>query len=267
MRPKSADWDFTYVRGVFGISKPTDFGSVADIYDSCVSTDFDIPFWLNEARTAGRVLELGSGTGRVSIPLLQSGVDYSPEMLAALRNKVEADGFTCNMVEVDISEMSLPVRYDLIFISMNSFSEIVEKDSQRRALACIRAHLTEAGVFICTLRNPEVTIPGLDGKSSAFGPFRSIDGGTFTVNRKFYLEKGSGRLHGKQLYEFQDKSGKQVAKRELRLNYHPFSREEFEDMAHGTGFEIIELYGDYDYAKFVEEKSTSMIWKLRRTYR
>lgn len=55
---------------------------VADIYDFYVKVDFDIPFFLNETEKHDEeILELMCGTGRVSIPLLQSGrkmtcVDY-----------------------------------------------------------------------------------------------------------------------------------------------------------------------------------------------
>ena len=59
-------------------AKPIDFDSVAVLYDIYVRTDFDIPFWLREAKTvAGKVLELTCGTGRVSLPLLRAGVDLT----------------------------------------------------------------------------------------------------------------------------------------------------------------------------------------------
>lgn len=46
-----------------------------------------------------------------------------------------------------------------------------------------------------------------------------------------------------------------------------FSLEEFEGMARRAGFEITEVYRDYDYAKFIGQKTSSMIWKSRSTYR
>ena len=70
------------------------FDQVADIYDSYVKSDFDIPFFLNETeRFEGEILELMCGTGRVSIPLLESGrrmtcVDYSNGMLDRFRLSV-----------------------------------------------------------------------------------------------------------------------------------------------------------------------------------
>src|SRR5437763_15825232 len=51
----------------------------------------DVPFWTRVARQArGRVLELGCGTGRVSLPLARAGVDLvgidrSAPMLARMR--------------------------------------------------------------------------------------------------------------------------------------------------------------------------------------
>jgi ubiquinone/menaquinone biosynthesis C-methylase UbiE len=59
------------------------FDKVADIYDCYVKADFDIPFFLKESEGfEGEILELMCGTGRVSIPLLDSGrkmtcIDYS----------------------------------------------------------------------------------------------------------------------------------------------------------------------------------------------
>ena len=52
----------------------------------------DVPFWRRLAQTAGgRVLELGCGTGRISMPLLKAGIDLvgidrSAEMLRRIPN-------------------------------------------------------------------------------------------------------------------------------------------------------------------------------------
>jgi len=50
-------------------SQSIDYDRVADLYDDYVRVGFDVPFFLNAARqAAGGVLELMSGTGRVSRP-------------------------------------------------------------------------------------------------------------------------------------------------------------------------------------------------------
>ena len=69
------------------MNKTINFDIVADIYDSYVNVDTDIPFFLKETENyQGEILELMCGTGRVSLPLLQAQrkltcVDYSQEML------------------------------------------------------------------------------------------------------------------------------------------------------------------------------------------
>jgi hypothetical protein len=59
------------------------------MYNAYVSTTFDLLFLIGGAKQiSGHVLELMAGTGRVSIPLAEAGVqltsmDQSPEMFAS----------------------------------------------------------------------------------------------------------------------------------------------------------------------------------------
>src|SRR6476661_8198293 len=56
----------------------------------------DVPFWRDVAtNTKGRVLELGCGTGRISLPLARAGVplvgvDRSAHMLARAARRIKA---------------------------------------------------------------------------------------------------------------------------------------------------------------------------------
>jgi|GEM_PF-3676911 len=54
-----------------------DYTKIAELYDAYVKETFDIPFFLKEAKqSSGEVLELMSGTGRVSIPLLTKFIPF-----------------------------------------------------------------------------------------------------------------------------------------------------------------------------------------------
>jgi ubiquinone/menaquinone biosynthesis C-methylase UbiE len=89
-----------------------DYERIAHLYDSyCRFTD-DLPFFLQECKkTKSSVLELMCGTGRISIPLLEAGVnltcvDASPAMLAILRQKLAARGLSASVMQANIPETS-----------------------------------------------------------------------------------------------------------------------------------------------------------------
>jgi hypothetical protein len=72
-----------------------DYSIIADLYDVYARTELDVPFFLQESQVCRSVLELASGTGRLSLPLIEAGVplsclDNSPEMLGYLRRKLQA---------------------------------------------------------------------------------------------------------------------------------------------------------------------------------
>ncbi len=86
---------------------------VADLYDAYVQLGLDVPFFLDAAREVrGEVLELMSGTGRVSLPLIEAGVrltcvDYSAEMLKALELKPAARNVHAALHVQDVRALDL----------------------------------------------------------------------------------------------------------------------------------------------------------------
>lgn len=144
------------------------YAQVASLYDIYVTMEFDIPFFLQEAQSHAKVLELMAGTGRVSLPLLRAGVnltcvDSSPLMLDRLRQKLHTEGLTADVHEMDICNLALGATFDLILIPFHSFAEITFPTDQRAALRAIRNHLPSTGRFICTLHNPPIRLKSVDG--------------------------------------------------------------------------------------------------------
>lgn len=250
--------------------QPIRFDEVADFYDAYVQADFDIPFWLSETKTIkGNILELACGTGRVSIPLLNAGieltcVDYAPGMLDVFRRKLKECNLACRLVCQDIAELSIPQRFDLIFLPFHSFSEIISESKQRAGLQAIRAHLTSDGRFICTLQNPTIRAASMDGSVRLVGEFPMRDGENLIVKSKLTFDSSTGLASGEQLYDRLGADGRLIEHRSLEMNFHLFTRLQFEALALEAGFEIINLFGDYSSAEFEEESSPYMIWKLRR---
>lgn len=253
------------------MKKAIDYAEIAESYDIYVNTVFDVPFFLTEAKKAsGEVLELMSGTGRVSIPLIEAGVrltciDNSPEMLAIFRKKLKKRNLTASMYKMDVCKLSLDKKFSLIFISFHSFAELLSLADQRKALTSIHQHLSKTGHFICTLHNPVVRLKCVNGKQRLIGEY-PLD----KHQRKLLLrisEKYNSYTHivnGLQLYEIRNNKGIIQSKIELKIQFHLSTRNEFEELVRSEGFNIIALYGDYSYSQFVEDSSPFMIWVLRK---
>ncbi len=245
-----------------------DYSQVAHWYDTYVKTDIDVPFFLNEAKSSDRVLELTSGTGRLSIPLIEAGVsltcvDNSPEMLAILRQKLAAKGLSANVYELDMCNLALQEKFDLIIIPFNSFSEIISLDEQRKALKGIRNCLTETGRFICTLHNPSIRLKSVNGQLILRGKYSLPDGdGTLFLWSVEEYERENSLVKGTQFWEIYDQNGVMQRKSFVDIQFYLHQQEEFIELAQSHGFHLVNLYGDYSNSEFQRETSPFMIWVL-----
>lgn len=244
-----------------------DYDSVADLYDLYVTADYDISFFLQEtANVNGPVLELTAGTGRLSVPLVRAGtqltcVDSSRGMLDVLSRKLREHGLNAGVRCADVCALELPASFQLALLPFQSFMEIVGEDRQRRALAAVFACLVPGGRFICTMHNPAVRRAQVDGALRIVGRFPVPDG-TLVVSG--FEQGGFPVVERLQFFEFFGSDGRLRSKRLLPMAFAFVEKADFESMARDTGFDVIELYGNYDRSSFDADRSPVMIWVLRK---
>lgn len=123
----------------------------------------DVPFYVEHLPGPGaRVLELGCGTGRVSIPLAQRcgflhGLDLSGAMLDLCREKIARTGLSAERIVVELSDISnfdLGTQFDLIIAPFRVIQNL-ETDEQLDGLfRCIRTHLAPEGRSILNVFHP-----------------------------------------------------------------------------------------------------------------
>jgi SAM-dependent methyltransferase len=241
-----------------------DYAKVAGLYDSYVQTDMDVPFFVEESKRRTSVLELMSGTGRLSIPLIEAGVplsclDSSPAMLAVLSEKLDTQGLRAPVHLADASDFSLEERFDLVLLPFNSFGELVSPDEQAGCFQSVKRHLTDEGSFLCTLHNPATRRSRCDGREHELGIF-PLPGGRLTVSTIERYDSSTSIVAGTQTYELEQQGNTSTFSVPVRFRLH--TREQFETLAGEHGFRIDALYGDYDRSDFDPETSPFMIWNL-----
>lgn len=245
---------------------------IADLYDVYVPATFDIDFFINETKKAkGEVLELMSGTGRVSIPLIEAGVkltcvDLSAELNAILEDKLQKAGLKADVYQMDICELELHKKFDMVIIPFHSFAHITSPNNQKKALARIQQHLVPGGTFICTLGNPNLRRRTVDGQLRLFRqyPLPNIQGKLLLWIRESFNDDDNQVVEAMQFYEEYDAKGVLTSKRLLELHFRLSSRKEFEELATEAGFRTKAFYGDYSYSEFNDD-SPFMIWVLENT--
>jgi len=110
----------------------------------------------------GPVLELGIGTGRIALPLVQRGievhgVDASEAMVAKLREKPGGDRIKVSMGNfADVGEL-VDGAFSLVLVVFNTFFGLLTQDDQVRCFQGVAQHLADGGVFLMQAFVPDLT--------------------------------------------------------------------------------------------------------------
>ncbi|MBA3841278.1 MAG: class I SAM-dependent methyltransferase [Actinobacteria bacterium] len=123
------------------------YDQIARIYDPWSRTVVeDVPFYLEEAqRSGGPVLELGVGTGRISVPIAASGidvvgVDLSAGMLEVARERADLAGAVVDLRHGDMRDPPVEGTFPLVLIPFRSLLHM-ETDGDRRAVLRVARRL------------------------------------------------------------------------------------------------------------------------------
>lgn len=141
------------------------YGDLAKFYDWRMEGDEeDITFYAQLAKEyGGPVLELGCGTGRITLPIAEAGIeavglDLSDPMLNVARHKLSQMSrevqSKIQFVQGNMADFSLEGRFSLIILPNNQFRELMSNKDQLSCLRCIGFHLNDGGSFIIDLINP-----------------------------------------------------------------------------------------------------------------
>ncbi|RLQ98154.1 class I SAM-dependent DNA methyltransferase [Falsibacillus albus] len=136
------------------------YSRFAYVYDFLMK---DMPYsqWMELVRekqtqyevNGDRVLDLGCGTGELSIGLAEmgydvTGVDLSEDMLMVAKDKAENSNVAISFYHQDMSEIEGLGLYDVITIFCDSLCYLTEQDQVRRTFNKAFEHLKSGGLFL-----------------------------------------------------------------------------------------------------------------------
>ena len=181
-----------------------------EIYDAVTppALEGDVDWYRRRAQDCGGpVLELGAGTGRVTLPIAEAGIrifalDASEAMLDALRSKLVRQPQQVQdrviAVQGDMRTFTLSERFALVIALFRAFLHNVTEQDQRACLDRVRQHLQPDGHFAFNVFHPS-----LEYMAQHVGPLAGVWrwAGTFELPTGGYVMRSeanrttlSGRL-------------------------------------------------------------------------
>ena len=242
----------------------------ADLYDRVHTLKEDIPFWVREAKSSGGpVLELGCGTGRVTIPVAQAGVqitglDNSPAMLSRARARARKLGLAKEMLRFrlgDMRDFRLGRKFPLVIVPFRSFQLLLSVADQRQTLENVRRHLTSEGRLIFNLFVPDQERLIRESSSPVFRR-EIVDGATgrrLRISEQNQHDPLGQIINARTILEELDVEGRRANRWDVAYQLRYLYRFEAMHLLEAAGYHVLELYGDFNRRPF-DEASTEMIW-------
>jgi SAM-dependent methyltransferase len=223
----------------------------------------DIPFYLRQVKKCGDpVLELACGTGRVTIPLAESGykvtgLEVSESMLSQARTKSEAAGVSIDWIHADCRQFDLKKKFRTILFPFTALAHLLDLESVEACFACVRKHLTNQGVFILDYFNPRLEFLVRDPeKRYPAAEYPHPDGkGQVVITENNRYDPIRQINHVKWYYEIEGRADELVEDLDMRI----FFPQELDALLRYNGFMIDAKYGDYDEGVFQEESRRELI--------
>ena len=205
----------------------------------------------------GRVLELGAGSGRVTIPLARDGhevvaIDQSKAMLARLRSRTEslpgAVRSRITVVDGDLCTFSAPgPKFPLVIAAFNVLEHLYTRGELAACLARVAAHLAPGGAFAFDVQMPDLawlvrdpekrwaktrfTDPAT-GRAMFYSTNHDYDPVNQIVTIRLYYDPVDG------------KAGSRVVK----LTQRKYFPAELEALVAAAGFRVVGRFGDFFWA-------------------
>lgn len=219
----------------------------------------DVEFYRKYAgKGGGSVLELACGTGRVTIPLAESGfdvwgLDLSYPMLSILKRKMKKlprqSSRRMHISQADMADFDLGRKFDLIIIPFRAFQALTTEERIRSCLHQVKQHLKDDGVFILDIFKPEwrmdeswvSTEEHVDWVKNDFGDGRTI----IRTRLRRSIDTVNQIIHPEIVYYIEEPGGERERVSEpLSLKY--YYQYQMEVLLIVTGFTIRESFGYYD---------------------
>ena len=209
----------------------------------------DVGFWERlAAAQRGRILELGCGTGRLTVPVARTGadivgIDRSAAMLARARQRLRRARVAAALVRGDIRQLPFRrrVKFGLVMAPYGMLQSLTRERDLRATLGAVAGVVERGGLFAIDL------VPDLPAWSE-YDRRVSLAGrrgrGYLTLIESVSQNRSKGLTIFQQ--EYTERRGRNRSQHRFSLTFRTISVPQMRRRLEAAGFRIDALLGDYD---------------------
>jgi len=241
-----------------------DFIYDPQIYDKLNNSDYDLDFYYDLAKEHNEsVLELCCGTGRLTIPLKERGInitglDFTKSMLEGAKDKARKRGLDIEFISGDMRNFDLGRKFSMIFIPFNSLQNTYTIEDVSRVFSSVAKHLTDDGIFEFDIFNPSIQLMiGREKEFVEIDRFTLDNGEEVVLSEKTKYDSATQTLR----CIWRHKIGDKVIDQKLDMRcFYPL---EMDLLVRYNNFKIINKYGDFNKGEFTSD-SMKQIYVCRK---
>ena len=225
----------------------------------------DVAWYLGLCQQDSKVLELGCGGGRISLPIAMhgchvTGLDNDQQMLQRLQQAARKEGVVpeqLRLLQGDMRRFELHCRYDRIFLPFNTLYLLQSEQEILNCFQCAKLHLKEEGLFAFDIHCVDESISESDTPDTWYPclVIRLPDGDiSVTENRVWNLEEQKVKLTYR--YEFWDGRFKEQSLTQRYLTYSQCAA-----LIEKADLQLKQVYGDFQGGELSDD-SEQMLFSI-----
>ena len=209
----------------------------------------DVPFWRRLAAAQdGRVLELGCGTGRLTVPVARAGaqlvgIDRSAAMLARARQRLRRSRAGALLLRGDIRHLPFRrgTKFAMVMAPYGMLQSLTSERDLRATLLAVHGALRRGGLFAIDL------VPDLP-RWAEYDSRVSLSGRRGRAYLRLTESVRQDRKKGLTIFDqqYEERRGRERTVKRFSLTFRTISVPQMRRRLEHVGFAIDAVLGDYE---------------------
>lgn len=246
-------------------------GLLSEINDLRQKNQIDVDAYVNIAKKYhGKILELGSGTGNLSLGLTQEGYDVTcleihRDMIHLHEEKMKPEDESLTTIILgDMCSFDLNQKFDLIIAAQNVINSLTDEDLLVQMLSSVKRHLTDTGIFVIECDYPNLKKMQVMHDKEVVTEFKNPRSQMDVENRVTSYYNFLNYTRKDKIIVSEYRNGRIKRRIQVMKDYRMWRHFELIDIFKKSGLHIMMESGDIKEKKPIHEENPHMIYYLKR---